>query len=362
MWKVKNMEKPLILVINPGSMTTKVALYKGEEELACKDLEHTTEEFALCKSLYDQLPIRKAAVIRFVEENSTLERLEAIACRGAPLKPLSGGTYRVNELMVADIKEGRLQSPHVSMLAALIGWEIAQNNAITAYITDPISVDEFTPVAKLTGFPEIPRKSLWHALNCRAVAKRFAGEHGKVFEDLKLIIAHMGSGITVACLEKGKSIDSTNANSEAPYSPERSGTLPVLEFAELCYSGKFTKEEMIKKVTRGSGLKAHLGTNDALVVEKRIGEGDEKALTLYKGMAYYVSKTIGSLAAVLCGKVDAILLTGSLARSEMLCKWIEEHTSFIAPVYRYPGQEEMKSLVLGVLNVMNGTEKEKKYE
>jgi butyrate kinase len=217
------------------------------------------------------------------------------------------------------------------------------------------------PIAHVSGLPEVPRKSLWHALNSRAVAHRFAREHGKEFDALNLLVAHMGSGITVVCLEKGKAIDSTNANSEAPFSPERAGILPSLEFAALCYDGTLPKEKMTKKLTRESGLKAHLGTNDALAVEKMIAAHDEKARIVYEAMAYGISKTLGALATAVRGKVDAILLTGSLARSSMLTGWIGERVSFIAPVHVYPGQEEMKSLALSVSEVLGGTEQEKTY-
>jgi butyrate kinase len=355
------MEEPLILVINPGSMTTKVAFFKGEQEVVTEELKHSQQEISRCAALIDQLPLREQAVLAFIERHKGKGVIGAVACRGAPLKPLEGGTYRINETMVDDIRSGRVQSPHVSMLAALIGASIASQYGVPAFITDPISVDEYTPLARITGFPGISRRSLWHALNCRAVARQYGRNLGKSFMALNLIVAHLGSGITVVCLEKGKAVDSTNANSEAPFSPERSGTLPALELIDICFNGTLTREEMIRRITRESGLKALLGTNDALEVEKRIAAGDEKARIVYEAMAYGISKTIGSLATVLKGHVDAILLTGSLARSAMLTDWIRDRVAFIAPVHLYAGQEEMKSLALSVGEVLGGREKEKIY-
>ncbi|MDQ7823389.1 MAG: butyrate kinase [Candidatus Eremiobacteraeota bacterium] len=356
------MSEPLILAVNPGSMTTKVALFRGDTEVAAEDLGHGPAELSACQRLIDQLPLRKEAVEKFLKKHEGLGHLDALACRGAPLKPLEGGTYRVGDALVEDIRQGRLQSPHVSMLAALIGHELSVEYGIPAYIVDPISVDEYSPLAHLSGFPEIPRKSLWHALNCRAVAHRYAREQGRDFDELNLIVAHLGSGITVVALRNGKAVDSTDANSEAPFSPERAGTLPMLGFLELCFSGTYKKEELVKKITRGSGLLAHLGTNDCVEVERRIAAGDKHAALVYEAMAYFISKTIGGLAAALNGTVDAVLLTGSLARSKMVTSWISQRVAFIAPVHLYPGQEEMKSLARAVHEVLSGQEQEKIYQ
>ncbi len=356
------MEEPLVLVINPGSMTTKVAIYEGKKETAMEELSHTKEQLASCPALLDQLPLRKEGVLAFTEAHLKRRTLSALACRGAPLKPLISGTYRINELMINDIRDGKVQSPHVSMLGILIGWDIGMMREIPAFITDPISVDEFIPEARISGLPTIPRKSLWHALNCRAVARTYAGALGKSFSEMNLIVAHMGSGMTVVCLEKGRAIDAIDANNEAPISPERVGNVPLIGFTELCFSGAYTKDQVIKMVTREGGLKAHLGTNDGREVERRISEGDEHALNVYKAMAYQISKTIGGMATSVNGHIDAILLTGSLARSEMLVKWIEQSVSFIAPVRIFPGQEEMQALAFSVLRVLSGEEKEKIYQ
>ncbi|MHC9543462.1 MAG: butyrate kinase [Vulcanimicrobiota bacterium] len=356
------MEEPLILVINPGSMTTKVAIYAGEKEIAMEELAHSKEQLASCQMLLDQLPLRKEGVLAFTAAHLKGRVLSALACRGAPLKPLESGTYRIDEHMIDDIRSGKVQSPHVSMLGILMGWDIGKERGIPAFITDPISVDEFIPEARISGLPDIPRKSLWHALNCRAVARTYADALGKSFSEMNLIVAHMGSGMTVVCLEKGRAIDAIDANNEAPISPERIGNVPLIGFTEMCFSGAHTKEQVVKMVTREGGLKAHLGTNDGREIERRIGEGDEHALTVYKAMAYQISKTIGGMATTVNGRIDAILLTGSLARSSMLTKWIDQSVSFIAPVRIFAGQEEMKALAFSVLRVLSGKEKEKIYQ
>lgn len=352
--------EPGILVINPGNLTTKIALFEGEEDKFEEESVHSSRELGKCKSYLEQLSLRKAPVLEFIKKHNVV--LSAIACRGAPLKPLQGGTYRVNRKMVEDIRNGELQTPHVAILAALIGWDIAESLGIPAYITDPISVDEFIPIARISGLPEVPRRSLWHALNCRAVARQYAREHGEPFSTQNLIVAHMGSGITIAAFKEGKAIDCTNANSESAFSPARAANAPLLDLVELCYSGKYTKDEMIRRLIREGGLTAHLGTSDAVLIEERIGEGDLKARQVYEAMAYQVSKHIGAMGAVLEGRVGAILLTGSLARSPMLVRWIRKRVSSIAPVKVYPGQEEMKALALGVLDVLTGNEKEKIYQ
>lgn len=355
------MDSSLILVINPGSMTTKLSLFEGESEKFFEEVEHPEHELAACRSFLEQLPIRLKAVLEFLDRHDARGRLRALACRGAPLLPLEAGTYRVNEDMVDDLTHMRIHSPHISMLAALIGWDLSKSEGAPAFITDPVSVDEFSPIARISGLPEIPRRSLWHALNCRAVARRYGDDSRRAFTDMNLIVVHLGSGITVASFERGRTVDSTDANSESCFAPQRAGTLRMIEFADLCYSGAYTRDRMIKMITSQAGLKSHLGTNDAREIERRIEGGDEKARIIYEAMAYGVCKQIGAMAAVLKGHVDAILLTGSLSRSEMICRWIEERVSFIAQVKLYPGQEEMKALALGTLRVLEGREQEKVY-
>jgi butyrate kinase len=359
--EVKAMNEPLILVINPGAMTTKVSLFEGETEIVAEELTHDPDDLSASIFLLDQFPLRRDTVMSFLERHGALDDITAIVARGAPLRPVEGGTYRINDLMLSELSKGEVQSPHVAMYAALIAAHIASPRGIPAFIADPISVDEFSPLARLTGLPEIPRRSLWHALNCRAVVRRYCKETGKELKDLDAIVAHLGSAITVACFEKGRSIDVCNANEESPYSPVHAGTIPALPLVDLCFSGSLTRDELADKLTRKGGLTAHLGTSDALEVERRIRGGDEYARLVYEGMAYGTVKWIGAYAAVLRGKVDAVLLTGSLARSEMLTGWIRERVSFIAPVLIYPGQNEMEALAYAALDVIRGKEPEKTY-
>jgi len=352
-----------ILGINPGSTSTKVAVYDDEKPNFIESIVHPREEIAACKDYLEEYPIRKKSVLEALKKHSIeLNSLSAVVARGAPLKPLEGGTYRINASLVDDLKNQRLQSPHVSCLAGLIAHDIAESMGIPSFIADPVSTDEFHPLARISGLPEINRKSIWHALNCKAAGRKVAREEGKKYEEMNLIICHLGSGITVSAHRKGKAIDVNNANSEGPFSPERTGTLPAVELVELCYSGKYNFKEIIRKITRQAGLFAYLGTADAREIERRIKEEkDEKAALIYEAMAYQVAKEIGAMAAVLEGKVDFIVLTGALAHSDILTSWIKKRVAFIAPIKIYPGEDEMEALNLAALRVLRGEEQEKQY-
>ena len=350
-----------ILVINPGSMTTRVSLFENDIEILSEEIIHDNAEIAKCKEIIDQLPIRKAGVENFIKTHNFQGKLSAIACRGAPLKPVGAGTYLVEQPLVNELRAGHVATPHVSMLAILIGWEISLDLGLNAYFTDPISVDEFIDVARLTGRPEIKRKSLWHALNCRAVTRRAAEEMGKNINDINALVAHMGSGITVAAFEKGKCIDACNANSESPFSPERSGTLPFQDLVKFCYSGKYNESEMLKLLMKKSGLTALLGTNDCLEIQKRIKEGETEAKLVYDSMIYNIAKSIGSYAPCLCGKIDAVILTGALARSEYVVNHLKERISFLGKIFVYPGQDEMSALAYGTRQVLIGKAKPIEY-
>lgn len=356
-------DAPLILVLNPGSTSTRVAVYRGEEALFSSTRIHSPEEISGSSDIFDQVPLRRRTVIEEMEKNGVeWSDLSAIAARGAPLKPLEGGTYRINARMLEDLKAFRIQSPHVSLLAGIMAAEFGEIHNIPAFIADPISVDELDAIARLSGLPEIPRRSLWHALNCRAVARKAAKDRGKRYEHVNLIVVHLGSGITISCHRKGRTIDVTDANSDGPFSPERSGTVPLLGLAELCFSGKYDREGMIRRITREGGMKAYLGTSDAMEVEKRIAtHGDKVASLIYEGMAYQIAKEIGAMAAVLAGEIEAIVLTGALAQSPMLIDWIQRRVSFLAPVLVYPGEYEMEALAMAVLRVLRGEEEEKVY-
>lgn len=350
-----------ILVINPGSTSTKVAVFENDRMLLSRNIKHVPEELSGYRNFYEEFSVRKKKVLEFLNENKiNLKDFSAVIGRGAPLNPMEGGTYRINERMLEDIKEGRIQSPHVSVLGAVLAYELA-GDSLPSFIADPVSVDEFEPLARFSGLKEIDRKSLWHALNCKAVAKEAALKLGKKYEELNFIVAHLGGGITVSAHQKGRAIDVNNANSEGPFSPERCGTLPAVELVELCYSGKYSREEMIKKITKTGGILSYLGINDAVLLEEEIGKGNEEYRLVYEAMAYQVSKEIGAYAAVLRGNVDAIVITGGLANSKLLVNWIMERVSFIAPVLVYPGEDEMKALAEAAMRVLTGQEKTKEY-
>lgn len=352
-----------MLIINPGSTSTKIAVYDGLEPVFVETLRHSAEELAPYSTIFDQYEFRKNVIIKAVEDRGIeLSSLNAVVGRGGLLKPIEGGTYSVNEKMLEDLKIG-VQGQHASNLGGVIAYEIAKTYNIPSFIVDPVVVDEMHDVARISGMPEIERKSIFHALNQKAVAKRYAKEKGVKYEDLNLIVAHMGGGISVGAHKKGRIVDVNNAlDGEGPFSPERSGGVPVGDLVKMCFSGKYTQDEIKKKITGKGGLVAYLGTNDGREVKKMMDEGNKEAELLYKAMAYQVAKEIGSCAAVLKGEVDAIILTGGLAYGEEYVSWIKERVSFISPVVVYPGEDEMLALAEGGLRVLKGEETAKEYK
>ncbi len=346
-----------ILVINPGSTSTKVAIYEDERCILSEKFDHSPEELAKCETLMDQEPLRRKCILSALERAGfKIEDFDAIAARGGILPPLESGTYVVDEHMVNYLKH---ESPvkHVSNLACVIAHELA-NGKIPVYTTDPVSVDEMVPEARFSGIPEIERKSLSHALNIRIVCRKVAAEIGKTFEELNAVVAHLGGGISVAAVRNGKIIDVNNANDEGPFSPERTGELPVGDVVRMCFSGKYTKDELKKKFVGRGGLVAYLGTNDlrkALEMAKR----DHYASLVVKAMAYQIAKEIGGMCAVLKGRVDAIILTGGMAHSNEFVEMIKEHVYKFAPIFVLPGEFEMEALALGALRVLRGEEKAK---
>lgn len=348
-----------VLAINPGSTSTKIAIYEDEKLIFVENLKHTADEIAEP----DQLELRKNLILSVIEKKQfDIKTLDAIAGRGGLLKSIEGGTYLVNDAMIRDLKIG-VQGQHASNLGGIIAHEIAESLNIPAYIVDPVIVDEFDEVARISGMPEIKRKSIFHALNQKAMGRRYAKENGKKYEDLNLIIAHMGGGISVGAHKKGRVVDSNNAlDSEGPFSPDRSGGVPVGDLVRLCYSGKYTCEEMLKKVTGKGGYVAYLNTNDAKNVEERAAAGDKKAQLIQDAMAYQISKEIGICAVVLEGKVDAIILTGGIAYGKAIVNYIKGKVKFIAPVVVYPGEDELLALAQGGLRVLNGEERAKEYK
>lgn len=357
------MEVFRILAINPGSTSTKIAIYDNEKEVFETTLRHSNEEIDKYEKITDQYDFRKDVILGALSENDiNLTKLSAVVGRGGLLKPIKGGTYRVNELMIQDLIAAQM-GEHASNLGGMIANEIANQLNIPAFIVDPVVVDEMEDVARISGMPEISRKSIFHALNQKAVARRYAKETGRPYSELNLIVAHLGGGISVGAHEKGRVIDVNNAlDGEGPFSPERTGGLPVGDLAKLCFSGKYSHADIKKMIKGKGGLVAYLGTNDGRDVVKMIESGDENAKLIFEAMAYQVAKEIGSCAAVLKGKVDAVILTGGLAYGEMLTTWIKNRVSFISDVIIYPGEDEMSALALGGLRVLREEETPQEYK
>lgn len=356
------MAKEFILVINPGSTSTKVALFKDLENVIQKDLTHSAEELEKYEKITDQFEYRKEIIVKWVqEEGYNIEDLKAVVGRGGLLKPMPSGTYKTTDALIEDLKIG-IQGEHASNLGGIIARSIGEMVDVPSYIVDPVAVDEFEDVARISGMPEIKRKSLLHALNVRAIAINTADEMGKKLDELNFVVAHLGGGISVVPMKKGKMIDANNANEMGPFSPERTGGLPIGDLVKMAFSGEYTHKELKNKLRGKGGLVAYLGTNDAREVLKMIEGGDEKAKLIFEAMGYQIAKEIGATATVLQGKVDAIVLTGGVAYSKYLTDYITEMVSFIAPVIIKPGEDEMKALNEGVQRVINKIEEPKIYE
>lgn len=352
-----------LLVINPGSTSTKIAVFKNEEMEFCETLRHSVEELSQFKNVSDQYEFRLNIILNALEERDIdINSFSAIVGRGGLLKPIEGGTYKVNGRMLEDLRSTE-RGEHASDLGGILAYGIASKIGVDAYIVDPVVVDELSDVARISGLKDIERVSIFHALNQKAVARRHAKSQGKKYEDMNLIVVHLGGGISVGAHQKGKVIEVANAlDGESPFSPERSGGLPVGELVRLCYSGKYTYEEMRKKLVGKGGLVSYLNTNSAMEVCERIENGDEYAKLVYYAMAYQTAKEVGSCAVALKGKVDGILLTGGIAHDKMFTGWIEEMVSFIADVYVYPGEDELTALAEGGLRVLKGEEEAKEYK
>ncbi|HHW93817.1 MAG TPA: butyrate kinase [Clostridiaceae bacterium] len=351
-----------LLIINPGSTSTKVGIHENGELTFTKTIRHGAEMEHL-QDLESQLPVRQKLILDILnEENIDFDSMDAIVGRGGLLHPLDGGVYEVNDDMIDDMMTCRY-GWHSSNLGGILAHNIAINYGLKAYIADPVIVDELEPVARVSGWHTIERISIFHALNQKAVARRFCRESGRSPQDCNLIIAHMGGGISVGAHRKGKVIDVNNALSgDGPFSPERSGGLPIFALIELCYSGQYSERELKKALVGGGGLTSYFGTNDAREVEHRMNAGDEKAGLIYEAMAYQIAKEIGSAAAVLKGDVEAILLTGGLANSEQFVEWIVDRIDFIAPVHVYPGEDELSALGDAVREALAGHEPIHIYE
>lgn len=344
----------LLLIINPGSTSTKIAVYENEAPLLVRNIHHTVDELARFPNVMDQFDFRKSLVLRELEANGIPFRFDAVVGRGGLVKPISGGVYEVNEAMKRDTLHA--MRTHACNLGALIADDLAsQLPGCRAFIADPGVVDEREDVARFTGSPLMPRIAIWHALNQKAIARRFAAERRTRYEDLDLIVCHLGGGISVAVHHQGRAIDANNAlDGEGPFSPERAGTLPAGQLIDLCFSGKFTRDELKKRISGRAGLAAHLGTTDIPTVIQSIEKGDKHAEQVLDAMIYNVAKSIGAAATVLCGKIDAILLTGGIAYSDYVISRLTNRISFLAPVYVYPGEDEMEALALNALGALRG--------
>ena len=350
------------LVINPGSTSTKVGVFEDETLLFEETLRHPTEEIAKYASVIDQKDFRKEIILDFLKEkNCDPKSLDVIVGRGGLLKPIPGGTYAVSDALLADLEKG-VQGQHASNLGGILAREIGDKLGVPSYIVDPVVVDELTDKARLSGMPELPRRSIFHALNQKAVARRYAKEHGTRYEDLNLIVIHMGGGVSVGAHDHGKVVDVNNIlDGEGCFSPERSGTVPVGDLVKMCFSGKYTQQEIYKKICGNGGFNAYLHTNDARVVEKLAKEGNAEAQLVQDAFYYQIAKDAGAMAAVLCGKVDQIILTGGIAYNPYTREILEKHLGFIAPITVYPGEDELLALCQGALRVVTGEEKAREY-
>lgn len=351
-----------ILVINPGSTSTKVALFDDKNLLLEETIRHNKEELSRFKNVLEQLDYRKEAVLNFLSKNNiSLSNIDAVIGRGGIVKPIEAGTYIVNEALINDLKLYSKEQEHPSTLGGLISYEIAKIINKPAYIADPVCVDEFEDIARISGLKEIKRKSLLHALNVRASMYKYAENNNKNVEDLNLIIAHLGGGITVAAIKKGKIVDVNNANEGGPFSPERAGSLPSIDVVNIAYSQKYSRDDILRMFTKEGGVYSYLGTNNVKEVIGRIRNGDSYAKEVFEAMCYQIAKEIGAMATVLKGQVDAIIITGGIAYNEEVIYEIKKRVGFIAEIVSYPGEFEMEALALAALRVLKGDESAKIY-
>ncbi len=350
------------LIINPGSTSTKIGVFEDETLLFEETLRHSTEEISQYASIVEQKDFRKKIITDLLEEkNFDIKSLNVVVGRGGMLKPIPGGTYAVTDELLADLKAGR-QGQHASNLGGILAREIGDEIGVSSYIVDPVVVDELQPVARYSGVPELPRTSVFHALNQKAVAKRYAKEAGVSYESLRLIVVHMGGGVSVGAHIGGRVVDVFNAlDGDGAFSPERAGAVPSGALIKMCFSGKYTEKEVYGKIVGKGGFNAYLGTNDMRTVTKMANEGNAEAAEAKEAFLYQVAKDIGSMACVLEGKVDRIIVTGGIAYGEDVIENLKKKAEWIAPFTVYPGEDELLALAQGALRVMNGEEIVKEY-
>lgn len=350
------------LIINPGSTSTKIGVFEDETLLFEETLRHSTEEIAQYDSIVAQKDFRKKVITDLLSsKNFDINSLDVIVGRGGLLKPIPGGTYAVTDELIKDLQSAQY-GEHASNLGGILAKEIGDSIGVPSYIVDPVVVDELDDVARLSGHPDMPRTSIFHALNQKAVAKKYAKEVGKNYEDLNLIVVHMGGGVSVGAHHDGRVIDVFNAlNGDGAFSPERAGGIPNGQLVKMCYSGKYTETEMVKQLVGKAGFNAYCGSNDARDIEKMMNDGDKHAELVFDAFIYQVCKDIGAQAAVLKGKVDQIILTGGIAYGKTAVDKIKERVSFISGITVYPGEEELLALAQGGLRVIKKEEEAKIY-
>ena len=349
-----------VLVINPGSTSTKIALYSDETVVFMENIDHSPQELDKFNGISDQYDYRMDIILKtFKEKGGKLEELSAVVGRGGILPPMESGAYRINKDMVDRLKYNPVVE-HASNLGAIIANAIAEPLGIAGFIYDSVSVDQLDPISRISGMAGIERSSTFHALNSKAAAIKVAKKLDKEYEDLNLIIAHLGGGISLSAHKKGRAIDII-ADDEGPFSPERAGRVPCKKLIDMCYSGEYDKRTMHKKLRGNGGVKSYFETNDMRILEKMVKDGNEEASLIFNAMAYQISKGIGELATVLCGDVDAIIITGGIAHSDEFVSLIKRRVSFIAPMEIIPGENEMEGLALGTLRVLKNEEQAKDY-
>ena len=350
------------LIINPGSTSTKIGVFEDETLLFEETLRHSTEEIAQYASIVDQKDFRKNIILSILKEkNFDINSLQVVVGRGGMLKPIPGGTYAVSDDLLEDLKIGK-QGQHASNLGGILAREIGDSIGVPSYIVDPVVVDELMPISRYSGVPELPRTSVFHALNQKAVAKRYAKENGVAYDSLNLIVVHMGGGVSVGAHEKGRVVDVFNAlDGDGAFSPERAGAVPAGALIKMCFSGQYTEKEVYKKIVGNGGFNAYVGTNDMRDVEKMVQNGDEKAAEVREAFIMQVAKNIGSMSCVLKGKVDQIVITGGIAYDKVVVSGLKERAGFIAPITVYPGEDELLALAQGALRILNGEEKAMEY-
>ena len=351
-----------ILVINPGSTSTKIAVFDKETQIFKHSISHSVEQLSPYKTIIDQFEFRKQLVLEELKKAGVALDFQAVIGRGGLTKPLEGGVYEVNEKMKEDIRTS--DHSHACDLGCIIASDIAKDiPGCRSFIADPVVVDELNDYARVSGSPLFQRASIWHALNQKAIARRYAKDINKSYEDLNLIVCHQGGGISVAAHDHGRAVDVNNAlDGEGPFAPERAGTLPAADLVRLCFSGKYNEKEMLAFISgKESGLSGHLGTNDMREVENRCNNGDEKASRLVDAMIYHIAKSIAAQGAVFCGKIDAVIITGGIARWQYIVDELTKRINYLAPVVVYPGEDEMEALALNAVAVLEGQREAKEY-